>query len=308
MSIDLVTGGAGFIGSHLVRRLLGEGRRVRVVDDLSTGKRARLDEVANVIDLVVADLTTADLDPLLRDVAHVFHLAAVPSVPRSVADPLTSHRSIATATLRLLIAARDAGVERFVLSSSSSVYGNADVSPKHEGLPIRPISPYAVAKAAAEGYARTFAQLYDLNTISLRYFNVFGPSQDETSAYAAVIPLFIRRALAEKPLQVHGDGTQTRDFTYVENAVDANVAAATSGAPPGGVYNVAAGDPRSVNDLIAALARCFGRDLAVSYGPARAGDVKHSHADTSAAQRELGWRPTVAFEEGLRRTVEWYSR
>ena len=307
MSVDLVTGGAGFIGSHLVRGLLRMGRRVRVVDDLSTGDRARLADVENAIELVVADLASADLAPIVSGAERMFHLAAVPSVPRSVRDPLTSHTSIATATLRLLLAARDAGTRRVVLSSSSSVYGDTDVSPKHEGLPVRPISPYAVAKAAAEGYARTFGSLYGVHTVTLRYFNVFGPAQDERSAYAAVIPIFIRRALAGEDLPVYGDGTQTRDFTYVDNAVGANLAAAERGAS-GTVYNVAAGSPHSLNELIAELERLLGRRLARTQHEARPGDIKHSHADISAALRDLGWSPSVSFGEGLRRTVAWYRR
>ena len=306
--IDLVTGGAGFIGSHLVRRLLGEGRTVRVVDDLSTGDERRLADVADRVELVRADLAADPLGPIVAGVARIYHLAAVPSVPRSVTDPVRSHASVATATLRLLVASRDAGVGRVVLSSSSSVYGETDVSPKHEGLPLRPLSPYAVAKAAAEGYARVFASLYGLHTVTLRYFNVFGPSQDPASAYAAVIPIFITRALAGETLVVNGDGTQTRDFTYVDNVVDANLAAASAPAPPGSVYNVAAGSPRSILDLVASLERLLGRTLPVRHQAPRAGDIKHSHADLSAARRELRWEPRIAFDDGLARTVEWYRQ
>ncbi len=305
---DLVTGGAGFIGSHLVLRLLSMGRRVRVIDDLATGKAERLSPVRDAIEFVHADLSVAELQPLMRDVERVFHLAAVPSVPRSVREPLTSHHSIATATLRLLIAARDAGVLHFVFSSSSSVYGDSEVSPKHEGLPVKPISPYGVAKAAAEGYARTFSALYGLHTVSLRYFNVFGPSQDEMSEYAAVVPRFVTRALQGGELDVHGDGLQTRDFTYVDNAVEANLAAVADGVPSGRAYNVAAGRPHSILDLIGELERILGRPIRTKHGPPRPGDIRHSHADISAAARDLGWRPTVSFAEGLRRTIEWYLR
>jgi nucleoside-diphosphate-sugar epimerase len=308
MTLDLVTGGAGFIGSHLVTHLLERGRRVRVVDDLSTGRMERLADVRDRIEFVQADLAEADLTPVLAGAERVFHLAAVSSVPRSVKDPLTSHRTIATATLRLLVAARDEHVGAFVLSSSSSVYGETTVSPKHERLAARPISPYGVAKLAAEGYARTFASLYGLRTVSLRYFNVFGPGQDERSAYAAVIPLFITAALHGRPLTVHGDGTQTRDFTFVDNVVAANVAAAADGVPAGGVYNIANGDPHSVNELVAELGRIMGRTLEVTHGPARPGDILHSHASNEAARRDLGWSPTVDFAEGLERTVDWYRR
>jgi UDP-glucose 4-epimerase len=303
---DLVTGGAGFIGCHLVARLVADGRRVRVVDDLSTGNLARLEPLADRIDFVRADLATVDLQPVLRQVDRVFHLAAVPSVPRSVADPLTSHTSIATATLRLLVAARDAKVSSFVLSSSSSVYGDTQVSPKHEGLLPNPISPYAVAKAAAEGYARTFGTLYGMRTISLRYFNVFGPAQDEASSYAAVIPIFIRHALRGEPLPINGDGTQTRDFTYVDNVVEANLAAARADVPPGRVYNVAAGSPRSILDLARELEKIIGRKLEQTHRPPRPGDIVHSHAAIDKAATELGWRPSIDFGEGLRRTVAWY--
>jgi len=306
--MDLVTGGAGFIGAHLVTRLVHEGRRVRVVDDLSTGMLDRLAPVRGSIELVRADLAAADLTPIVAGAERVFHLAAIPSVPRSVRDPLTTHHASATATLRLLLACRDAGVGRVVLSSSSSVYGDSEVSPKHEGLATKPLSPYAVAKLAAEGYARVFASLHGLGTVTLRYFNVFGPWQDPASAYAAVIPLFITRALRGEPLPVFGDGTQTRDFTYVDNVVEANLKAAAAEVPGGRVYNIAGGAPHSLADVVAALSAFAGRELTVDYRPPRPGDILHSHADVSAAARELSWRPSVPFAEGLRRTFEWYRQ
>ena len=306
--MDLVTGGAGFIGAHLVTRLVHEGRRVRVVDDLSTGMLDRLSPVRGSIELIRADLAAADLTPIVAGAERVFHLAAIPSVPRSVRDPLTTHHASATATLRLLLACRDAGVGRVVLSSSSSVYGDSEVSPKHEGLATKPLSPYAVAKLAAEGYARVFASLHGLGTVTLRYFNVFGPWQDPASAYAAVIPLFITRALRGEPLPVFGDGTQTRDFTYVDNVVEANLKAAAAEVPGGRVYNIAGGAPHSLADVVAALSAFAGRELTVDYRPPRPGDILHSHADVSAAARELSWRPSVPFAEGLRRTFEWYRQ
>lgn len=308
MTIDLVTGGAGFIGSHLVRRLVNDGARVRVVDDLSTGSLDRLTDVRADIEFVHADLAVADIRDVLDGVSRVFHLAAVPSVPRSVQDPLTSHTSVATATLRLLIGARDARVERVVLSSSSSVYGDTEVSPKHEDLPPRPLSPYAVGKAAADAYAHVFARLYGLHTVVLRYFNVFGPGQDPLSAYAAVIPRFIRAALVSQPLTVYGDGAQTRDFTYVDNAVEANLRAGAASSPPGAVYNIAAGQPHSVNALVDMLRDILKRPLTVVHTDTRVGDILHSHADIGAARRDLGWSPTVDLREGLRRTVDWYQR
>lgn len=222
--------------------------------------------------------------------------------------PLTSHGSIATATLRLLCASRDAGVERFVHSSSSSVYGDSLVSPKHEELPTRAISPYGVAKLAAEGYVRVFAALHGLRTVSLRYFNVFGPGQDPASQYAAVIPCFITRALADEPLIVNGDGEQTRDFTYVDNVVHANLRAAAADGLAGRAYNIAAGQPHSVNELVQELARLLGRRLEIEHGPERADDIRFSHGDISAARRDLAWSPRVSFAEGLGRTVEWFRR
>ncbi len=305
--IDLVTGGAGFIGSHLVAELVRGGRRVRVVDDLSTGDARRLERLASQIEFVHADLVTAEIGELMRGVGRVFHLAAVPSVPRSVKDPLTSHEAAATATLRVLLSARDAGVQRVVLSSSSSVYGETEVLPKRESLAPMPVSPYAVAKLAAEGYARVFARLYGLTTVSLRYFNVFGPWQDPTSEYAAVIPLFITRALAGQPIVVYGDGEQTRDFTYVDNVVNANIAAATAQVEGGRVFNIAAGAPRSVNALVTAVEEVIGRRIEVDHRPARKGDILHSSADISAAESDLEWRPSIGFEEGIRRTVAWYK-
>ena len=304
--IDLVTGGAGFIGSHLVKALVSDGRQVRVVDDLSSGLRSRLDAVADAIEFVQADLSETDLALLLGGVRRVFHLAAVPSVSRSVRDPMRSHAAAATATLRLLGAARDAGVDRFVLSSSSSVYGETGSAAKREDLRLDPVSPYGVAKAAAEGYARVFARLHGLRCVNLRYFNVFGPGQDPSSQYAAVIPLFVTRALAGEDLDVFGDGEQTRDFTYVENVVSANLRAAHADCPKGSTYNIAAGDPRTLHELIRALEGILGRTLRVRYSAARPGDIRHSHADTTLANTELGWRPSVTFEEGLRRTVDWY--
>lgn len=304
--VDLVTGGAGFIGSHLVAELIRQGRAVRVVDDLSTGDLRRLDDLKDRVQVVRADLAADDLTGVFTGVERVFHLAAVPSVPRSVKDPERAHGSNATAALRVLIAARDARVARVVLSSSSSVYGETAALPKREDLTPVPLSPYAVAKLASEGYGRVFARLYGLHVVSLRYFNVFGPSQDPDSPYSAVIPLFITRALAGLPLIVFGDGEQTRDFTYVENVVRANLAAATTDASNGEVYNVATGEPLSINALITALGRILDVRPAVEHGPPRPGDIRHSHADVSAAARDLGWRPSVSVEQGLRETAAWY--
>lgn len=299
----LVTGGAGFIGSHLSRALRAKGVAVRVVDDLSTGKR---DNLAGAdVEFVERDLVTARLDDLVAGVDAVFHLAALPSVPRSVREPLRSHEAAATATLRLLIAARDAGVHRFVSSSSSSVYGNVAEPPMRESMPTLPRSPYAVAKLAAEGYTRVFASLYGMETVSLRYFNVFGPRQDPGSPYAAVIPLFVTAYAKNEMPTIFGDGRQSRDFTYVDNVVHANLLAAGATGLDGRSVNVAAGDPRSLLDLLDAISRIFGRRVEPAFAPERAGDIRSSHADVTLARELFGYAPVVPFEEGLRRTVDW---
>lgn len=307
VKFDLVTGGAGFIGAHLVARLVEDGRTVRVLDDMSTGQVDRLAPYADQVELVEGDLVTEDLRSVVSDVERVFHLAAVPSVLRSVREPIRSHESNASGTLRLLVAARDAGVKRFVHSSSSSIYGDTPGLPKRETMPTRPLSPYGVAKLAAEGYVRVFATLYGMRTVSLRYFNVFGPGQDPNSAYAAVIPLFVRRALAGQAVPVRGDGEQMRDFTYVENVIEANMAAATAESTPGAAFNIAAGAPHSVNQLIDQLSRCLAREVQVEHVEPVPGDIRDSFGDISAARAELGWEPHVAFDEGLSRTVRWYE-
>ncbi len=299
-----MTGGAGFIGGHLVRRLVGDGHDVQVVDDLSSGRRENLDTSA--VDLVVADLVDAPLEPLVRGRDIVFHLAAVPSVPRSVRDPLRSHQAAATATLRLLLAARDAGVTRVITSSSSSVYGDVARPPMRETMPTVPLSPYAVAKLAAEGYTRVFASLYAMSTVSLRYFNVFGPRQEPDSPYAAAIPKFIRAYVRKEPPVVYGDGRQSRDFTYVDNVVQANLDAASASDLGGQALNIAAGQPRSVLDLLDAISHLFGERIEPRFDPPRPGDIRDSHADVSLAARLIGYRTRVSFADGLRRTVEWY--
>ena len=299
----LVTGGAGFIGSHLTARLVRDGHAVTVVDDLSTGRRENLD--GTDASLVVADLAKDRLDAMLKGVEVIFHLAAVPSVPRSVAEPLRSHEAAATATLRLLEAAQKAGVATFVNSSSSSVYGNVAQPPMRESMPTRPRSPYAVAKLAAEGYTRVFAELHGMRTVSLRYFNVFGARQDPGSAYAAAIPRFVSAYMRRERPMVYDDGRQSRDFTYVANVVEANVLAAKAPRLAGESVNVAAGEPRSVLDLLRSISDVFGYELEPEFRPARPGDIRDSHADVSLARELLNYKPVAEFADGLAETIRW---
>jgi UDP-glucose 4-epimerase len=299
----VVTGGAGFIGSHLVRRLLNDGHEVTVVDDLSTGREENLAGLD--VRVVRRDLSTDRVADLLRGIDAIFHLAAVPSVPRSVAEPMRSHAAAATATLSLLEQARDAHVGTFVNSSSSSVYGDVSTPPMRESMATVPRSPYAVAKLAAEGYTRVFAQLFGMKTVSLRYFNVFGPRQDPSSAYAAAIPKFVMAYTRRESPTVFDDGLQSRDFTYVANVVEANVLAVRASTLAGESVNVAAGQPRSVNDLLKEIAAIFGYWVEPRHVPARPGDIRDSHADISAARALLGYEPMVGFQEGLRETITW---
>ncbi len=303
MARALVTGGAGFIGSHLVRALKAEGWTVRIVDDLSTGKRANVEGLE--LELFVRDLASEPVEDLVKGMDAVFHLAAVGSVPRSVVEPLRSHHAAATATLRLLIAARDAGVGRFVNSSSSSVYGDVAAPPMRESMPTAPRSPYAVAKLAAEGYTRVFAQLYGQSTVTLRYFNVFGPRQDPSSAYAAAIPRFVSAYLRHAPPTVYGDGHQSRDFTYVENVVRANLLASRAPRLVGQSLNIAAGRPVPVLEILDRIADVFGYRTTPSFEPERPGDVRDSHADIALAREVLGYEPTVDLATGLTRTIDW---
>jgi len=307
----LVTGGAGFIGSHLVARLLADGARVRVLDNFSTGTRANLPFAAKAgrrLEVVRGDLRNrAAVERAARGARAIFHQAAMRSVPRSVKDPLGANENNVTGTLHVFQAARRCRVPRVVFASSSSVYGARPDLPKREEQPPAPISPYAVSKLAGEHYGRVWYRLYGVETVGLRYFNVFGPRQDPKSEYAAVIPRFILRALRGRPLEVHGDGTQSRDFTYIDNVVDANVLAARAPGAGGEVFNVGCGARVSLLELIAKLEAILGGRLERKHTAPRAGDVPHTLADLTKAKRLLGYTPLVAFDEGLRRTVEYFK-
>jgi nucleoside-diphosphate-sugar epimerase len=304
----LVTGGAGFIGSALVRALVARGDRVRVIDNFFSGKPENLAEVAGDIELIEADLRDqAALGRALTGVELIFHQAAIASVPRSLVDPLASHDVNATGTLGLLAAAKRAGARRVMYAASSSAYGDTPTLPKIETMPPAPLSPYAVSKLAAEHYCQVFAGAYGLETVCLRYFNVFGPGQDPSSEYAAVIPRFITAALAGRGVTIYGDGTQSRDFCYLDNVVQANLAAASAQDVSGGVFNVACGVATSLNEVVRLVAELVGHSVETTYAPGRVGDVKHSLADITAARERLGYRAAVSFSEGLRRTLSWYA-
>jgi UDP-glucose 4-epimerase len=303
----LVTGGAGFIGSHLVDALLARGDDVVVVDNLATGKRANLSPAAAFVEGDAAD--PAALRPAIDGCDIVYHQAALGSVVRSVAKPLTSDVANVHGTLSVLEGARAAGVGRVVLASSSSVYGGATIVPTPESAPLVPRSPYAVTKLAGETYARVYWELHNLETVSLRYFNVFGPRQRPDSEYAAVVPRFLDAVLAGRAPRVDGDGSQSRDFTYVADVVRANLlaAAAPTDSCAGRAFNIGCGIPVSLLDLVAALSAEMGRPVEPAFGPRRPGDVRHSHADISAARRQLGYEPRVSFAEGLARTRAWFE-
>jgi nucleoside-diphosphate-sugar epimerase len=302
----LVTGGAGFIGSHLARRLLADGHEVRVIDNFSTGSRANLAAIEDSIELVEGDMQSYErAHNAVGGCEVVFHEAALPSVPRSIQDPLTSNAVNVIGTLNLLLASRDSGVRRVVFASSSSIYGSDLTLPKQEDRAPQPIAPYAVAKLASEGYCRSFSQVYGLETVALRYFNVFGPGQDPLSQYAAVIPRFITALLRGEAPTVHGDGEQSRDFTFIDNVVDANLLAADASGVSGQTFNIACGDRISLNRLLEDLRAIIGTEIEANYVEARPGDVKHSLADISKAEEMLGYRPAIGFSDGLERTVAY---
>ena len=309
MAKYLVTGGAGFIGSHIVETLVERGDAVRVLDNLTTGKKENLEAVAGRIEFVEGDIRdTETCARAVKGVDHVLHEAALASVVRSVEDPLLTNAINVTGTLNMLLAARDAGVKSFVLASSSAVYGDDPAMPKVEGREGRPLSPYAVSKLVDEKYAQAFHALYGLNTVALRYFNVFGPRQDPFSQYAAVIPLFITKILGGERPVVYGDGEQSRDFIFVENVVRANIEAAGSAAAAGEVLNVAGGDGMTVNGLLAAVNEVLGTKVEAVHADPRPGDIEHSTADVRKARRLMDFTPGVSFMDGLRETAAWYKK
>jgi len=296
----LVTGGAGFIGSHIIDELLSRGHRVRVLDNFSTGRRENIAHVMDDIDLLEGDIQSYErVHNAARGADHVIHLAALPSVPRSVQDPLTTHQVNTTGTLNVLLAARDADIKRVVIASSSSVYGANPVLPKREDLVLQPISPYGVSKMAAEHYCTAFSQVYGLQTVGLRYFNVFGARQNPNSQYSAVIPKFMTMAKEGERAVIYGDGSQTRDFTYVSNVVAGTLAASAAPDASGRVMNLACGASHSLLDLVATIGRVVGRDLQYDCEPPRPGDIKDSFADITLARELLGYEPTVGLEEGI---------
>jgi nucleoside-diphosphate-sugar epimerase len=306
MASYLVTGGAGFIGSHLTEKLVSQGHRVRVADNLVTGKRRNLEHIRGV-DFLEGDLADLAFAKTATDgMEFVLHQAAMASVPRSVKDPITSNRANIDAALNVLVASRDAGVKRVVYAGSSSVYGDTPTLPKHEGMTPNPLSPYALQKLVGEEYCRMFTRLYGLETVTIRYFNVFGPRQDPGSPYSGVISLFATALLDTRRPTIYGDGEQTRDFTYVANVVDGVLRACEARDANGQTINVATGSRMSLNELLKVMNRLAGTSMEPLRQEPRTGDVKDSQADISKAQSLLGYQPTVSSEEGLKRTLEWY--
>ncbi len=307
MTLYLVTGGAGFIGSNLVAELVEQGKWVRVLDNFSTGQRRNLLPFLDKIEVIEGDIRSYHIvRQAMEGVDFVLHQAALPSVPRSVRDPITSNEVNVVGTLNVLQAAREAGVRRLVYASSSSIYGNSDTLPKQEAMCPRPLSPYAIAKLAGEQYCRAFRYLYGFETVCLRYFNVYGPRQDPTSQYAAVVPRFITALLNNEPLTVYGDGSQSRDFTFVNNVVEANLRACIAPDMGGGLFNVACGQRYTLLELIDELVAITGQEAQVRHTAARSGDVAHSQADITQAGIYLDYKPNFGLSEGLERTVAWF--
>ena len=303
----LVTGGAGFIGSNICRKLVSQGCFVRVVDNLLTGKKSNLSAILGRIEFIEADMGDPDVArQAMKGIDVVLHQGALPSVPRSVDDPAATHKHCVDATFTLLLAARDAKVKRFVYAASSSAYGDTPTLPKVETMPVNPLSPYAAAKLMGEYYCSVFSKVFGLETVSLRYFNVFGPQQDPTSQYAAAIPAFVTSILKDKSPTVYGDGEQSRDFTYVDNVVEANLLAARAKRVAGEVVNIACGEAITVNAIIKMINEIVGKSVKPIYAPSRKGDVKHSLADIKLAKKLIGYKSVVGFKEGLEKAIEWY--
>ena len=307
MTKFLVTGGAGFIGSNICRALIAQDCFVRVVDNLLTGKKSNLASIIDKVDFIEADMGDAEVArSVMKDIDVVLHLGALPSVPLSVDNPAPTHRHCVDATFTLLLAARDSGVKRFVYAASSSAYGDTPISPKVETIKPMPLSPYAVAKLVGEYYCSVFYQVFGLETISLRYFNVFGPQQDPKSQYAAAIPAFVTAILKDESPTIYGDGEQSRDFTYVDNVVQANLLAARAKQTKGEVINIACGLAVTVNEIIAMINDTVGKNVKANYADPRPGDVKHSLADITLAEQIIGFKPVVTFSDGLQKAIEWY--
>jgi nucleoside-diphosphate-sugar epimerase len=303
----LVTGGAGFIGSNICKKLVSQRCFVRVVDNLLTGKKSNLAGFIDKVEFIQADMGNEDVArSAMKDIDFCLHQGALPSVPRSVDNPAATHQHCLNATFTLLLAARDAGVKRFVYASSSSAYGDTPTLPKIETMQPQPLSPYAAAKLAGEYYAKVFYEVFGLETISLRYFNVFGPHQDPTSQYAAAIPAFVTAILKDEQPTVYGDGKQSRDFTYVDNVVEANLLAAGAKKTSGEVINIACGQAVTVNETIRLINELVGKNIKPIYTDPRPGDVKHSLADIVLAKKTIGYKPTVLFREGLQKAIGWY--
>ena len=305
----LVTGGAGFIGSNITRQLIEDGHDVRILDNFSTGKKENIADLTDKIDLIegdIQDITT--VKGSVKDIDYILHQAAFPSVVRSVKDPISTNNVNINGTLNILIAARDEGIKRVVCASSSSAYGDTPTLPKNENMKPNPLSPYAVTKLVGEYYCRVFFKIYGVETVSLRYFNIFGPSQDPGSQYAAVIPIFINALIKGEPPPIFGDGDQSRDFTYVDNAVRANIDACFAGNVGGEVFNIACGESFTLNQLLDKLNEIMGTEVKPNYLSPRKGDIRHSLADISKGKSLLGYNPEINFHEGLKRTVEWYRK
>jgi len=307
MSTYVVTGGAGFIGSHIVEALLHQNHTVRIVDNFSSGKEANIASFRKDVEVFTLDIADGlGLSDAFRGADYVIHEAAIPSVPKSMIDPVASNRANVDGTLNVLVAARDAGVKRLVYASSSALYGDSPVLPKHEEMEPNPLSPYGGQKLFAEIYCQVFWRAYQFETVALRYFNVFGPRQDPSSQYSGVLAIFIPAVLENRRPTIYGDGTQSRDFTYVANIVEANLLACTAPGIAGEAFNAACGDRITVNSMLDQVNKLAGKNIAPIYAPARTGDILHSQADVAKARRMMGYKAKTSFEEGLRRTVEWY--